>query len=188
MDEQEQNYSDLQPQQQATTSTQTEVKRDVAIDPKTDTRFDDLPNLEDLLKSEKDVKVEVDSTPQGLKQVKQNEKPADKIFTRKEDQKRAFIKHRVKLFTSIYAIVCCLLLGLVGFNAATLIAKNRDINSQTDIIQQGNTYLGNSQSSMEDDNVLELPVTVNTPRDYGDDANNLTFFDRLTILFRSLFS
>ncbi len=187
MDDEQERFADLQPQAQTSANTQTEVKRDVQIDPKTETRFDDLPNLEDLLKSEKDIKTDIDSTPQGLQQVKQNEKPVDKIFTRKEDEKRAFVKHRVKLFTVVYSIVCVLLLGLIGVNTATLISKNRDINSQTYTMQQGNTYLANQNNDTAEENVLDGYITLNTPRDYGDDENGLTFFDRITILFKSLF-
>lgn len=188
MDKQEQTPINYQPQQQANSNIETEVKRDVAIDPKTETRFDDMPNLEDLLKSEKEIKTEVNQTPQGLQQVKQNEKPADKIFTRKEDEKRAFVKHRVKLFTTIYAIVCVLLLGFIGVNTATLVTKNRDINSQTNTMQQGRTYLVDKNlTDNEEDNVLESYITTNVPRDYGDEDTDLSFFDRVTILFRSLF-
>ena len=172
------NFNEL-PKQQPEVKTETETKNE--------TRFDDMPRLEDLLKSENEVAPIQAPTLKGLKQVDEGSQTIDKTFTRKEDEKRAFVKRRVKILTTVYVIVFVLMLGLVFANTATLSVLGRNSTTATQQVEAGSVYMQSHNSNLSEDELAPIDVAVNTPRDYGDEDTELTFFDRLTILFRSLF-
>lgn len=164
---------------QTITSEQTQTKQENSLD--------NLPRLEDLLKSEKEVK----TAPQieGVTQVENEALIQDKPFAKKEDKKKIYLKRRVKIVAGVYASVVALLLAFVGVNAVSLALLNKDINTNTNTIQAQNdviTYLENSTPTINPDN--SIIVSLNEPRDYSDDKKDLTFLDKLTIIFRSIFS
>ena len=67
---------------------------------------------------------------------------------------------------------------------------NRDINSNANTIQsqsqQIDIYEGLNTPDADPTGTIE--ISLNEPRDYSDDTKELTFFDKLTILFRNIFS
>ena len=71
--------------------------------------------------------------------------------------------------------------------AGTTLEKSISTNTKTiDSIQKEiNDYkLENPEISES----IDLPIDVNPPRDYNEDGKELTFLDKLTILFRNIFS
>lgn len=176
------NFNEL-PEQQKQNQTNTVTENET--ENQTETNFFSL-RLEDLLKSESEVTPIQAPEIKGLKQVEQGKRTAEKTFARKEDEKRTFVKRRVKILTSVYVCVIALLLGFVGVNTASLIAKGNTTNTATQNIELATAGL-NGTTTPEGEAVNGMELTVNTPRDYGDDETELTFFDRLTIVFRSLF-
>lgn len=159
-------------------STQTETEK---------TNYE-LPKLEDLLKSENEVTTVLEPKIEGLKQVDEGKQTIEKTFQRKADEKKAFVKRRVKIVTGVYASIFALILGFVFVNTATLIRLDKNTQTNTQQIQSGTTYLQGKQDALEEASKNKLELSVNTPRNYGDDETELTFFDKLTIVFRSLFS
>ncbi|MCQ2565057.1 MAG: hypothetical protein MJ152_04300 [Clostridia bacterium] len=150
------------------------------------THLEDLPRLEDLLKTEQ----EIEKAPElkGLKEVQDAPVEQDKPFEMKKDQQKAFAKRRLKLVTVIYSIVACLLLAFTCVNVATMISLNRDINKNTETI---NLEMGKLEDNLNPppapEKGTEIFVSLNEPRDYSDDKVEITFLDKLTILFRNLF-
>ena len=174
------NFNQIQEQQK-------QNQTDTVTENKTDTGFEDLPRLEDLLKSESEVTTIQAPELKGLKQVEQGKRTAEKTFARKEDEKRTFVRRRVKILTGVYACVFALLLGFVGVNTASIITKGHTNTTATQNIEIATANLNGVSTTPQGEAVNGLELTVNTPRDYGDDDTELTFFDRLTIVFRSLF-
>lgn len=151
-------------------------------------KLEDLPRLEDLLRSEKEVKPA--PVLKGLKRVENNTLEENKTFKSKDDEKKQIVRKRVKLFTGIYISIVALLLSFVGVNIATLTIMNRDINNNANTIQgQSEQIIDIYQDGLTDvtDPSTSIEVSLNPPRDYGDDKQELTFFDKLTILFRNFF-
>lgn len=152
-----------------------------------ETTFDNLPRLEDLLKSEKDVKVT--SKIEGVTEVSNTTILENKPFSKREDKRKFQIKKRVKIVTGVYISIVSLLLAFVGINAVTLSMLNKEINANTNTIQAQSevvTYLENSTIQQDPAGIIE--VSLNEPRDYSDDKKELTFLDKLTILFRNIFA
>ena len=178
------------------------MENEVRTEPKTDVeiatepveekareiRFEDLPRLEDLLKSEKEIKSNQEL--KGLKQVEEKTLPEDKPFTMKQDEKKTFVKKRIKIFTGVYIAVAALLLTFVGINIATLTIMDRDINSNANTIQSQSQIVDMYEefNTPNADPAGTIEISLNEPRDYSDDTKELTFFDKLTILFRNIFS
>ena len=151
-------------------------------------KLEDLPRLEDLLRSEKEVKPAPEL--KGLKRVENNTLEENKTFKSKDDEKKQIVRKRVKLFTGIYISIVALLLSFVGVNIATLTIMDRDINNNANTIQgQSEQIIDIYQDGLTDvtDPSTSIEVSLNPPRDYGDDKQELTFFDKLTILFRNFF-
>ena len=150
----------------------------------------DLPRLEDLLKSEKEIKSTTGTELKGLKNVEPNSVEQNRTFQSKQDEKKAFVKKRLKLATAIYICVAVLLFGFVIFNTATLAILDRGINSNTNTI---NTESAAVEAYRElEDGTIEptsppIEISLNEPRDYSDDTEELTFLDKMTILFRNIF-
>ena len=173
--------------QEQTTSTTTTI-----IEPKIEpmTRLEDLPSLDELKRSETEVIVKTEPQIQGLKKVEQTFATEDKVFKRKEDEKKVFLKRRLKIVTGVYIGVLTLLLGFVGVNLATLVILNKDINSNTNTIQVESARIEMIEGATElpTDPTSAITISLNEPRDYGDDKKELTFLDKITIMFRTLFT
>ncbi len=146
-----------------------------------------MPSLDDLIKSEKQI------TPapelQGLKRVESETSPQDKTFARKDAKKKELVKKRLKIITGVYIAVCALLLALTFVNLGTMINKNSEINANKATIQSEQTMVNRYETSEEDPLTpsSQLIVDLNEPRDYSDEKKELTFLDKLSILFRNLF-
>ena len=173
---------ELEKEHQVSTVTEQEVKTEMPS-------LDSLPRLEDLLKSEKEIKTEKKTTLEGLTQVKQETKLHDRTFARVEDQKKEFVKRRVKIVTGVFGTVVSLLLAFVGVNLITLATLSRDIKSNTKTIQSQTQLVENymEQAPAQTPPNGSFEISLNEPRDYEDDKKELTLFDKITILFRNIF-
>ena len=164
---------------QTETQTQTEVEKEISLGSSL--------RLEDLLKTEKEVKIKQEI--KGLTQVESEFKTENKEFAKKKDEKKIFLKRRLKVVSGVYIAVVSLLLTFVGVNVATLAILNNAYNSNTNTIQakqESVAYLEGTQTPPELP-AEEITIALNEPRDYSDDKKDLTFFDRITIMFRSIF-
>ena len=173
---------ELKPLTESSANTQVET----TVETTTETRLENLPRVEDLIKSEQEVK-----TQQKIEGLTESVVHAEeRQFARKKDQKKAFMKQRLKVVTGVYIAVVSLLLAFVGVNVATLAILNNEINSNTNTIQMENYLISNEAPIEEVQTPSQAPleITLNEPRDYSDDKKELTFLDKLTILFRNLFS
>ena len=158
---------------------------ETVVEQQTESKLENLPRVEDLIKSEQEVKVQ-----QSTENIVQNS-PAteDKVFALKKDQKKVFLKKRLKVVAGVYIAVVSMLLAFVGVNVATMAMLNKEITNNTNTIQMEH-YLINNEAPVEEPTAENPPIeiTLNEPRDYSDDKAELTFLDKLTILFRNLFS
>lgn len=173
---------ELQPEKETETQTQTitSVERE--------TKLDSLPSLEDMLKSEKEVSVKQEI--KGVTQVENQTQAEDRVFSKKKDKRQALVKTRLKVLTGVYVAVVSLLFAFVGVNVATLAALNKDITSNTNTIQ-AESYIAESLATSAPEQTEPtgepIEISLNEPRDYSDDKKELTFLDKLTILFRNIF-
>ena len=82
-----------------------------------------------------------------------------------------------------------LLAVFAGVNVVTLAILNKQATSNLDTIQSKTTQV--EQIATDDlpsaGDSIDLPILGKPPRDYDDDKQELTFLDKLTILFHSLF-
>lgn len=166
----------------------TNIQTETEIDNKTigESNLSSLPRLEDLLQSEKEVKIK--QGIEGLEQVQSTFQTENKEFSKKKDNKKAHLKTRLKVVTGVYIAITALLLTCVGVNAATLAVLSRTYNSNTDTIQAKQEVVQQlSQGEIPVPEGVEITVSLNEPRDYADDNKDLTFLDKITILFRNLF-
>ena len=166
-------------------SVQTETITSVEEEKQT---LDSLPRIEELRRSEQEVKVSTEI--QGTTQVKQQTQAKDRVFKRKSDEKKVLFKKRLKIVTAVYTTVVALLLGFVITNIVTLSVLDKSITANTETIQTiqkeiDATKLENPEIAGEN---INLPIDINPPRDYSEDEKELTFLDKLTILFRNIFS
>ncbi len=169
---------------QNTTETATEIKTEIKTE--TEQSYDNLPKLEDLLKSEHDVKTAPEL--KGLTTVENETVSETRTFTRKVDEKKKLVKKRLKVITGVYVSVLALLLVFVGFNIFTLVTLNKDINSNANTIQHEEYWLEANQHDIPIDSPdINYGITLNQPRDYDDDTRGLSFMDKLIILFKNLF-
>ncbi len=175
-----------EPQVQNESSTITSTQP--SVENVSETRLQNLPSLDDLKRSEVEI-VKPKAEIKGLKSVEQETLVENKTFKRKEDETRAFYKKRFKVLTSVYVTVLVLLLGFVGVNISTLAILNKDINSNTATIQAETEKVEfyESQADMPSEPKGSIQISLNEPRDYGDDEKELTFLDKITIIFRNLF-
>lgn len=171
-------------EKQESVSIQTETVTSVETD--TQKTLETLPRLEDLMKSEKEVKAKAEI--QGVTQVEQKTQTQDRVFTKKSDEKKVHLKKRVKILTAVYTTVVVLLLAFVITNIATLAVLNKKINTNTDTIQSTQQQVLVEQAKPEAGTEIgNYQISLNEPRDYSEDKQELTFLDKLTILFRNLF-
>ncbi len=167
----------------------TEIATDIEPSEKQDIALDNLPRLEDLIKSEQEVKSE--TKLQGLTNAETNQLLEDRQFTRKEDEHKKFVKKRLKLVTGIYIAIATLMLGFVGANIATQAILHKKITDNTNTIKSEQNVIDIMKDNDTPDGELtgeKITITLNQPRDYNDDNHTLTIFDKLTILFRNLFN
>lgn len=171
---------------------ETVTKTQIATEQETKTEdlLGDLPRLEDLLKSEKEIKSTAGTELKGLKNVEPDSVEQNRTFQSKQDEKKAFVKKRLKLATAIYICVAVLLFGFVIFNTATLAILDRGINSNTNTINTESEIVKVLEDNAEipsDPTLPPIEISLNEPRDYSDDTEELTFLDKITILFRNIF-
>lgn len=173
---------ELQPEleQNSNIQTQSEITKET-----NQTNLESLPRLEDLLKSEKQVKTNKEI--KGLTQVKTSFSAKEQEFAKKKDEKKANTKRRIKTITGVYVAVASLLAIFAGVNVITLAILNKQATTNLDTIQ-------NKQDQVEKI-VTEAPsaegdinlILGTPPRDYDDDKQELTFLDKISILFRGIF-
>ena len=149
---------------------------------KEETSLDNLPRLEDLLKSEKEL------TPaKQIEGVTEVEKTTFFEYKSKKEDKRApLFKKRIKIVTSVFASAITLLLAFVGISTATLVMLQKDISTNTNTIQSQQEVLANLENTVNPgDPASALEITLNAI--FFISVFSLTIFDKLTIVFRSLF-
>ncbi len=171
--------------EQESISIQTEVQ--TSVNQETKQTLDSFPRIEDLRKSEQEVKI--NTKVEGTTQVEQDTFVQDRVFTRKSDEKKVHLKKRLKIVTAVYVTVASLLLTFVVSNIATMAILNKTITKNTDIIQTKQTQLMVEESkSPTSESIGEFQISLNEPRDYSEDKKELTWLDKITILFRNIFS
>lgn len=171
---------ELQKESQGETIVKTETNT------QTESAFENLPRLEDLLKSEKDVKVATEL--KGVEKVKKETAVENRTFARVEDEKKILLRRRLKIITSVYVSVVALMLTFVGVNLATLVMLNKDIDDSVKTYQVEQTKLEMvEKTTPANPTGEEITITLNTPRDYSNDEKELTFWDKLTIVFKNMF-
>ncbi len=177
MDEELEKQESVSVQTEQTTSVETETKSTPDV----------FPSLEELRKSEQEVKV--NNKIEGVTQVEHAPLTEDRVFKKKADEKKVYAKRRLKILTAVYSVVTALLLGLVVTNIVTLSMLDKDISSQTKTIQSKQEQIVKLEESQPDLEVPnEIQISVNEPRDYSEDEKELTWIDKITILFRNIFS
>ena len=115
------------------------------------------------------------------------EKFEDRMFVKKADQKKALYKKRIKIVTSVYTTAMVLLLAFVGVNIATMASLQKDITTNTQTIQSQQEQIELLEQNTPGASTGNYQISLNEPRDYSEDKKELTFLDKLTILFRNLF-
>ena len=172
-------------EKQESISIQTETV--TSVEETTKPTLSSLPSLEELKKSEQQVQTQTEI--EGVTQVEQKTQTKDRIFTRKSDEKKVHIKKRLKIVTAVYSTVVALLLSFVITNVATLAILNISINTNTETIQTEQTQILIEESQTPAGSQLgEYQISLNEPRDYSEDKKELTWLDKITILFRNIFS
>ena len=167
---------------------ETNIETEVVKETASETSLDNLPRLEDMLKSEKEIKQA--KKVEGLEQTTIKPLIEDITFARKTDKKKPLMKKRLKIITGVYLGVVAMLLTFVGVNVGTLIAINKQTTDSLNTMQaesQVVEVLRPEHVAPADPDVPPFMVSINEPRDYNDDKKELTFFDKITILFRNLF-
>ena len=145
-----------------------------------------MPRIEDLRKSEQDVQVNTEI--QGVTQVEQRTQSKDRVFARKSDEKKVYFKKRLKIVTAVYTAVVVMLLGFVIANVVTLSQLEKSVTSNTKTIQSQSQQI---EKVIEETNpgqeIGDFQISLNEPRDYSEDKKELTWLDKITIVFRNLF-
>ncbi len=158
-----------------------------SVNEETKQTLDSLPRIEEIRKSEQEIKVKTEI--EGTTQVKSETQAKDRVFTRKADEKRVYLKKRVKILTAVYTTVVVLMLAFVISNIATLAKLNKDISSNTNTIKNKGDLIEQVIDEVEPGLVGENPIEIklNTPRDYSEDKKELTWLDKVTIIFKNIF-
>lgn len=149
---------------------------------------DVLPSLEDFAKSEQEVKVNAEI--EGVSQVEQKTQSEDRFFTKKSDEKKVYMKKRFKILTAVYTSIVTLMLSFVIANVATMAILNKEITTNTKTMQsQKDQIVEVVEQGPEGTAGNEfIQINLNQPRDYSEDKKELTFLDKITILFNNIFS
>ncbi len=172
-------------EQEESISIQTETQ--TSVNEETKQTLDSLPRIEELRKSEQEVKfkTQIEGTADAVSQ----SFAKDRVFTRKSDEKKVFIKKRLKIVTAVYTSVVVLLLSFVVGNIATMAILDRQINANTKTIQsQKEQIVKVLEESNPGQEIGDFQISLNEPRDYSEDKKELTWLDKITILFRNIFS
>lgn len=164
---------------------QNEIMVKTETSQQTESGLESLPRLEDLLKSEKAVKTSTEI--KGVQNVEQEVVIENRTFAREADKKKVLMRKRLKIVTSVYATIVALLLTFVGVNLATLVMLNKDIDNCVNTKQIEQARLSEKNKNVSTPSGEEITITLNNPRDYSDDEKDLSFFDKLTIVFKNLF-
>ena len=165
-------------------SIQTETQ--TSVENETRSMLNSLPRIEDLRKSEQEVKINTEVV--GATQVEQKTMVKDRVFTRKSDEKKVHLKKRLKIVTVVYTSVVALLLGFVISNIATLAILDKGINTNTKTIQSKKDEIVKVlEESNPGKEIGNFQISLNEPRDYSEDKKELTWLDKVTILFRNIF-
>ena len=173
---------ELQPQVDTNTSVEVET---ITSETKQETPLETLPRLEDLIKSEKEVKVK--NQIEGVTKVESNVQTEDRVFKKRSEEKKKYIKRRLKTITGVYISVVTLLLAFVGVNIATMFMLNKDITTNANTIQSSIEQVEQLQQGNPALSATDVTISLNEPRDYSEDKKELTFLDKITIIFRNLF-
>jgi len=171
---------ELQPSAEAQTNTQT-----VNTEQTQSVQNISMPNIEQLRQNEMQFKTKTQL--QGVTQVEDEFAQETREFTKKQDKAKQKAGVRSKVIKGVYFSVLGLLLTLVGVNAITLAVLSNSINTNKDTIKSKQDTIAEYVLN-EGDIPDPLPITLNEPRDYNDDKKELTFWDKVTILFRNIFS
>ncbi len=175
---------ELEPQkeQNSNIQTQSEIKTNEV----SQNNLESLPRLEELLKSEKQIKAK--SEIKGLTQMKTFSQSSEREFAKKKDEKSANVKRRIKTITGVYVAVASLLAVFAVVNVITLAILNKQVTTNTDTIQSKQQVVENiMQETPTAGEDIQLPIIGTPPRDYDDDNKELTFLDKISILFRGIF-
>lgn len=145
-----------------------------------------FPRIEELRKSEQDVKV--NTQIEGTTQVEHQTQTKDRIFTRKEDERKVLFKKRKKIVAVVYSSVLALLMAFAITNTVVLARKENYVETKTTTIEQYDKELGDIDKNEAGTSLKDFQISINEPRDYSEDEKELTLLDKLTILFRNIFS
>lgn len=171
--EQSQNFS-------TTTETVQEIKKEQSVE--------DFPRWEDVRKSEKEVKY--NTKLEGVTEAENDDNFFERPIEKKKDAKTRLYKRRLKILTGVYLTILSLLGVFAITNLVTLIKMDKQISSNTETIRSKSYVLTEIEKTAteptEPSQIVELHL--NEPRDYKDDKKELTFLDKLTIIFRNIFS
>ena len=148
--------------------------------------LDSLPSIEQLKKSEQEVKV--NAQIEGVTNLEPQTKAQDRVFKLKKDERKVYFKKRLKIVTAVYSTVVALLLGFVITNVATLAMLDKDISANTKTIQSQQQQVEVLKENPAGESLGDFQISINEPRDYSEDKKELTWLDKVTILFRNLFS
>ena len=174
---------ELKEQEQISVQTETQT----SVNQETKQTLDSFPRIEDLRKSEQDVKIKTQID--GTTQVEQRTQAKDRVFKKKVDEKKVYLKKRLKIVTAVYTSVVALLLGFALANVATLANLEKDITTNTQTIQSKKDQIVQVlEESNPGQEIGAFQISLNEPRDYSEDKKELTWLDKITILFRNLFS
>lgn len=170
-------------EKQESISIQTETQ--TSVEQKTQT-LDSFPRIEDLRKSEQEVKINTEV--QGTTQVEQRTFVKDRAFTRKSDERKVHLKKRIKIVTVVYTSVVVLLLSFVIANIATLAMLDKSVTTNTKTIQSKKDEIVKVlEETTPGEEIGNFQISLNEPRDYSEDKKELTWLDKLTIVFRNIF-
>lgn len=172
-------------EQVETTSVQTETVTSVEQEVKTTPSS--LPSIEELKKSEQ--QVETNTELEGVSEVEPKTQTKDRVFKKKVDERKVYIKKRLKIVTAVYTTVVALLLGFVITNIVTLAILNKDIRTNTDTIKAQTQQIEQTiKDNPAGESIKDIPIDLDIPRDYSEDKKELTWLDKITILFKNIFS
>lgn len=166
-------------------SVQTESQTSVGEETKR--TLDSFSNFETLRKSEHEVKFNTEI--EGTTQANSDTQVKDRIFTRRSDEKKVHLKKRLKIVKVVYTTVVTLLLSFVVANIVTLAILDKSTTKNTDTIQSAQQQIQIEEAiESPGENLGEIQISLNEPRDYSEDKKELTWLDKVTILFRNIFS
>ena len=154
-----------------------------------DIKLEDLPRYEESIAPEEKVEIKLEN----LQEV--NQLPFFEFKTKKkqEDKPDEINKKRVKIALNCFAIIGAFLLSLVAINGVTLAIMKKDIkDNQKDIatLQQEIVELENQGFDVDaslNGEARNEAYKLALPRNYPDDTEDLTWFDKLSIFLMKLF-